>query len=152
MRVAKAVVNLIEAFERLPGIGPKTAAHLKKDTKECSVCHNIAETDPCEICLDRGREKNVICVVEQPLDVVAMERGNRYKGVYHVLHGVIDPMHNIGPEEIKIGELIQRLSDKEIREVILALNVVTKLILSYVLPVWPQTVYFNRNLAGWLHG
>ncbi|KKU63981.1 MAG: Recombination protein RecR [Candidatus Amesbacteria bacterium GW2011_GWA1_47_16] len=144
MRVAKAVVNLIEAFERLPGIGPKTAArltyyllhvpqeelekfagaltHLKKDTKECSVCHNIAETDPCEICLDRGREKNVICVVEQPLDVVAMERGNRYKGVYHVLHGVIDPMHNIGPEEIKIGELIQRLSDKEIREVILALN------------------------------
>ncbi len=144
MRVAKAVTNLIEAFERLPGIGPKSAARLayyllhvpqgeldkfseavkqlKTMTRECSVCHNIAESDPCDICSDYSRDKTTICVVEQPLDVLAMERGGKYKGVYHVLSGVIDPLHNIGPEEIKIGELMKRLSDSEVKEIILALN------------------------------
>lgn len=144
MRVARAVQNLIEAFERLPGVGPKTAARLtyyllhvpqvelerfagalsslKKDTVECAVCHNIAEIDPCDICADRDRDRDTICVVEQPLDVLAMERGNGYRGVYHVLHGVIDPLHNIGPDEIKIAELIKRLRDEEIKEIILALN------------------------------
>ncbi len=146
MRVAKAVSSLIEAFERLPGIGPKTAARLtyyllhvpqaeldrmadslselKRNTKECSVCHNISETDPCDVCGDRDRDKGIICVVEQPLDVLAIERGDGYKGVYHVLHGVIDPLHNVGPEEIRIDSLLGRIRNQEsgIREVILALN------------------------------
>ena len=144
MRVAKAVTSLIEAFERLPGVGPKTAArlayyllhvpqseldrfsaaigNLKIRTMECSVCRNISETDPCDICSDIGRNKEIICVVEQPLDVLAIERGDGYKGVYHVLHGVIDPLHNIGPEEIKIDELVQRCKGAKVQEVILALN------------------------------
>lgn len=146
MRIAKAITNLTEAFERLPGIGPKTASrltyyllhvpqyeldkfadatkNLKLNTKECSVCCNISETNPCDICEDQGRDKNIICVVEQPLDVLAFERSGRYKGVYHVLHGVIDPLHNIGPDEIKINELISRIQDprSKISEIILALN------------------------------
>ncbi len=151
MRVARAVSNLVEAFERLPGVGPKSAqrltyyllhvpqaeldrlaqavSSLKKDTKECSVCHNIAETDPCDICADSSRNRSLICVVEQPLDVLALERavpagrrGDGYKGVYHVLHGVIDPLHNIGPEEIKLEELMQRLRAGGVKEVILALD------------------------------
>jgi recombination protein RecR len=138
--VARAVTNLIEAFERLPGVGPKSAARLtyyllhvpqveldkfaetlktlKTQTRECQICHNIAETDPCDMCSDNDRDREIICVVEQPLDVLAFERSGRYKGVYHVLHGVIDPLHNIGPDEIKIGELLKR----EAREIILALN------------------------------
>lgn len=146
MRIARAINNLIEAFERLPGVGPKSAArltyyllhvpqteldkfadsvkNLKTNTKECNICHNISETDPCDICGDPGRDKNIICVVEQPLDVLAFERGGRYKGVYHVLHGVIDPLHNIGPDEIKINELMSRLRQDsgEPKEIILALN------------------------------
>jgi len=144
MRIARAINNLIEAFERLPGIGPKTAArltyyllhvpqaeldrfsesigNLKRGTKECAVCHNISEADPCDICADVSRDKGIICVVEQPLDVLALERSNGYKGVYHVLHGVIDPLHNIGPEEIRISELIKRLRNEDIKEIILALN------------------------------
>ena len=146
MRVARAINNLIEGFERLPGIGPKSSArltyyllhvpqteldrfseaigNLKRGTKECSVCHNISETDQCDICADAGRDKNIICVVEQPLDVLAMERGNGYRGVYHVLHGVIDPLHNIGPDEIKLSELLARLrqGSGEVKEIILALN------------------------------
>jgi recombination protein RecR len=82
----------------------------------------VAETDPCDICNDRGRDDGTICVVEHPLDVLALEKGGRYRGVYHVLGGVIDPLHNIGPEEIRIAELIKRLSDGEMEEVILALN------------------------------
>jgi recombination protein RecR len=146
MRVAKAVSNLIEAFERLPGIGPKKAArltyyllhnpqtelerfaaaltNLKKDTVECGVCLNIAETNPCDICGDQLRDKGTICVVEQPLDVLAVERSNGFKGVYHVLHGVINPLHNIGPEEIRLSELFKRVADLGVgmREVVLALN------------------------------
>ena len=142
MRVAIAINNLIEAFERLPGVGPKSAARLtyyllhvpqseldrfaeaigslKRGTKECSVCHNISESDPCDICADSSRDKNVICVVEQPLDMLAIDRGNGYKGVYHVLHGVIDPLHNIGPDEIRIQELVVR--SQNAKEIILALN------------------------------
>lgn len=142
MRVARAITGLIEAFERLPGIGPKSAARLtyyllhvpqgeldkfagvisslKTDTRECQVCHNISESDPCDICSDRDRDKSLICVVEQPLDVLALERGDGYKGIYHVLHGVIDPLHNIGPDEIKIRELIERADGA--KEIILALN------------------------------
>jgi recombination protein RecR len=144
MRVARAVVALTEAFERLPGIGPKTAqrltyyllhvpqtqlemfagalTNLKKNTVECEECHNIAETQPCDICSDGSRDKSIVCVVEQPLDVMAMERSGKYKGVYHVLHGVIDPLHNIGPDEIRIESLAQRCKGTEAQEVILALN------------------------------
>ena len=146
MRIAKAINNLIEGFERLPGVGPKSAArltyymlhvpqieldkfadavrNLKLNTKECHYCHNISESDPCDICDDISRDKIIICVVEQPLDVMAFERSGRYKGVYHVLHGVIDPLHNIGPDEIKIQELINRTQGAENRaqEIILALN------------------------------
>jgi len=144
MRVARAINSLIEGFERLPGIGPKSAArltyyllhvpqteldrfseaigNLKRGTKECLVCHNISESDPCDICADSGRDKNIICVVEQPLDVLAMERGNGYRGVYHVLHGVIDPLHNIGPDEIKLNELIKRIEQSKPIEIVLALN------------------------------
>lgn len=146
MRVAKAVTNLVEAFERLPGIGPKSAQRLtyyllhvpqaelerfataltslKINTRECSVCHNISETDPCDICADPSREASTICVVEQPLDVLALERGGSFHGVYHVLHGVIDPLHNIGPDEIKINELISRIQHpgSKVTEIILALN------------------------------
>jgi len=146
VRIAKAVTNLVEAFERLPGIGPKSAqrltyyllhvpqaeldkfalslSDLKKNTKECSQCHNISETDPCDICDDENRDKSIICVVEQPLDVLALENAGRFKGVYHVLHGVIDPLHNIGPDEIKINELLTRLrqGSGEVKEIILALN------------------------------
>lgn len=142
MRVARAIKNLSEAFERLPGVGPKSAARLtyyllhvpqseldkfagaisglKTGTKECHVCHNISETDPCDICNDLQRDRSMICVVEQPLDVLAMERSDGYRGVYHVLHGVIDPLHNIGPDEIKISELVERA--KNATEIILALN------------------------------
>ncbi|KKS33042.1 MAG: Recombination protein RecR [Candidatus Amesbacteria bacterium GW2011_GWA2_42_12] len=140
------MTNLVEAFERLPGIGPKSAqrltyyllhvpqaeldkfalslSDLKKNTKECSQCHNISETDPCDICDDENRDKSIICVVEQPLDVLALENAGRFKGVYHVLHGVIDPLHNIGPDEIKINELLTRLrqGSGEVKEIILALN------------------------------
>jgi len=144
MRVARAVNNLIEAFERLPGVGPKTAARLtyyllavpqdyldkfaaavaelKKNTRQCAVCFNVAETDPCDICGDRNRDRKTVCVVEQPLDVLAVERGNGYTGVYHVLGGVIDPLHNIGPEEIRIGQLADRIETDGIGEIILALN------------------------------
>jgi len=146
MRIARALTNLIEAFERLPGIGPKSAARLtyyllgvpqgeiekfakaltalKTETVICSGCFNVAETDPCDICSDRNRDKSLICVVEHPLDVLALERGNGYRGVYHVLGGVIDPLHNIGPDEIRIGELITRLhqGSGEVKEIILALN------------------------------
>jgi len=144
MRIARAIKNLIEAFERLPGVGPKTAARLtyyllavpqgeiekfaqalsllKSDTKICSECFNVAETDPCDICSDKNRDKSLILVVEHPLDVLALERGNKFNGVYHVLGGVIDPLHNIGPDEIRIDELVRRLNGAKITEVILALN------------------------------
>ncbi len=144
MRVARAVSNLIDAFERLPGIGPKTAQRLtyyllhvpqseldkfadgvtdlKKNTVECDICHNIAESSPCDVCGDRNRDAETICVVEQPLDMLALEAGNGYHGVYHVLHGVIDPLHNIGPDEIKIAQLLRRIEQDQPGEIILALN------------------------------
>jgi recombination protein RecR len=144
MRLPKAIGRLIEAFEKLPGIGPKTAqrltfyllhvpqreldlfgeavAQLKRRTKICSVCFNVDEEDPCSICTDTGRDGGVICVVEQPLDILAIERSDSYKGLYHVLHGVIAPLHNIGPDQLHIHDLIPRLKNGKIREIILATN------------------------------
>ena len=144
MKLVKAVSRLIEAFERLPGVGPKTAQRLtfyllhnpqkeldrfaealqrlKKDTKICSLCFNVGEQDPCEICSDRSRERTKICVVEQPLDVLAIEKGGFYQGLYHVLHGVISPLNNIGPEELHVNDLLPRLKNGEVKELILATN------------------------------
>ena len=142
----KSVSNVIESFERLPGIGPKSAqrlafyllhvpqekleafaealTNLKKHTVECSVCFNVSEGDPCPICTSPDRTKEIICVVEQPLDVLSFERIGNYKGVYHVLHGAINPLQNIGPDEIRIGELLKRLKNTSINvtEIILATN------------------------------
>lgn len=147
MQIPKAIKNLTEAFERLPGIGPKTAqrltfyllhvpqnllddfasslTNLKKNTVLCSICFNVAEIDPCPICSSQNRDHSLICVVEQPLDVLAFEKGGRFNGVYHVLHGAISPLNNIGPDEIKIRELLSRLrssSHSEAKEIILATN------------------------------
>ncbi len=144
VKVPKSVANLIEAFENLPGIGPKTAARLtyyllhapdhvsqkladaaidlKLKTKICSICQNITEGDPCDICESADRDKSVICVVEDPLDVWAIEKSGSFNGFYHVLHGVIAPLENIGPEDLKISELLKRLKDGKVKELILAVN------------------------------
>lgn len=144
MKIPKSVANLIDAFEQLPGIGPKTAARLtyyllhapdgfaerlsesvvelKKRTKICSICQNITEFDPCELCDDQDRDKSIICVVEDPLDVWAIEKSGSFGGLYHVLHGVIAPLENIGPEELKIRELLERLKGDDIKEIVLATN------------------------------
>jgi recombination protein RecR len=144
MKIPKAIQNLIESFEKLPGIGSKTAQrltfyllhvpqgeldnfsnsiqNLKKGTIICSICFSVDEVDPCSICSNSTRDKSVICVVEEPLDVLALEKNGRYKGVYHVLHGKIDPLNNIGPEEIYIKQLLDRASGQEVKEIILATN------------------------------
>lgn len=136
--------NLIDEFEKMQGVGHKTAqrmafyvlslsdeqankfakaitdAHTK--IKQCKVCCNFAEDDLCPICKDNTRDKSVVCVVEDPRDVMAIERTHEYKGTYHVLHGAISPMDNIGPDQIRIKELLARLSDGDIDEVIMATN------------------------------
>lgn len=139
-----SIEKLIEAFEKLPSIGSKTAARLafyilnssneemqefvnaileaKKNLKYCSVCYNISDTDPCTICSNELRDKSIICVVEDVKDIVAMERTHEFKGVYHVLHGSISPMNGVGPDDIKIKELLARLMDGEVKEIILATN------------------------------
>ena len=146
MKIPKAIQNVTESFERLPGIGPKTAERLtfyllhvpqgeldkfalavqslKKDTVICSVCFNIGEFDPCSICSDPERNQSMLCVVEQPLDVIALEKSKKYPGVYHVLNGKIDPLNNIGPDEIRISELLARVKGEGLRvkEIILATN------------------------------
>lgn len=141
---AAPVAKLIEEFEKLPGIGHKTAQRLafhvlnlppekaeslaaaimnaKSKIKYCSVCCNLTDVDPCNICSNASREHSSICVVEEPKDVVAMERTREYKGLYHVLHGAISPMEGIGPEDIKIKELLERVRDGNIKEVIIATN------------------------------
>lgn len=146
MKIPKAIQSLIESFERLPGIGQKTAQrltfyllhvpqgeldsfsnsihNLKKGTIICSICFAVDEVDPCSICSNIERDKSIICVVEEPLDVLALEKNGRYKGLYHVLHGRIDPLNNIGPDEIYIKQLLERINDEGlmIKEIILATN------------------------------
>lgn len=139
-----SIEKLIEAFERLPSIGHKTAIRLafhmldaspeetqefvnaimtaKNNLKYCSKCYNISDTDPCMICANPKRDESVICVVEDVKDIIAMERMHEYKGVYHVLHGSISPMNGIGPEDIKIKELLTRLNPEIVKEIILATN------------------------------
>ena len=124
-----SIEKLIEAFERLPSIGSKTAARLafyilnaSEEEKYCSKCFNISDTNPCIICSNMTRDSSIICVVEDVKDVVAMERTHEYKGVYHVLHGSISPMNGVGPDDIKIKELLSRLMDGQVKELILATN------------------------------
>lgn len=138
------VSRLIDAFHRLPGIGPKSAQRLayhilrapareaealataildvKRQIVLCSVCQNVTESDPCRYCRDPGRDAGVICVLEQPLDILAVERTGGFRGRYHVLHGVINPMEGIGPEHIRMRELLARVQGGGVREVIVATN------------------------------
>ena len=146
MRIPRAISVLVDSFQKLPGIGPKTAqrltyyllhvpqieldnfsdavSHLKKDTTLCSTCRNVGESDPCLICTDLSRDISTILVVEQPLDVLAFEKTGKYKGLYHVLHGAINPLENIGPDEIFCEDLFKRIGDsgQRIDEVIIATN------------------------------
>jgi len=139
-----SIEKLIEAFEKLPSIGHKTAVRLafyilnssekdtnefiesivsaKKNLKYCTKCFNISDTDPCIICGNVKRDSSIICVVEDVKDIIAMEKTHEFKGVYHVLHGSISPMNGIGPDDIKIKELLARLMDGTVKEVILATN------------------------------
>jgi recombination protein RecR len=138
------IARLIEAFHKLPGIGPKSAQRLAyhilrtseqdavalataiQDVKQrivlCSVCMNITESDPCALCDDQRRDPTIICVVEQPLDILAIERTGAFHGRYHVLHGVLNPMDGIGPEDLRVRELLARVQGGEVKEVIMATN------------------------------
>ena len=142
--VAEPVARLIEEFNKLPGIGPKSAQRLtyyllrrpdeeakalaeailalKEKARLCSVCFNITDQDICSICQDKGRDQSIICVVERPSDILPLERTGKYNGVYHVLHGSISPLQGIGTEDLKVKELLSRLQDGSVAEVILATN------------------------------
>jgi recombination protein RecR len=140
----RPVQKLIDELSRLPGIGPKSAARLtffllraeaqqtrdlaqalvelRERTRFCSRCFNITETDPCPLCADPARDTGVLCVVEGPLDVLALERTGRFAGRYHVLHGALSPVEGVGPEDLRIKELVERARAESVREVILATN------------------------------
>ncbi len=142
--VPEPVIRLVEEFSKLPGIGPKTASRLtyfllraadeqslnlalalqelKARTRFCDVCYNITEEQPCVICSDPGRDRTLLCVVEEPLDVLAIEKTGSYGGLYHVLHGAISPIEAVGPEDLKIPQLIERLRLGGYVEVIVATN------------------------------
>lgn len=142
--IAPPVAALIEEFSKLPGVGVKTAQRLtffilrsptdqarrlaeaimnvKERISYCSRCFNITEADPCPICNNPNRDQEIICVVEEPLDVLALEKTGVYKGLYHVLHGALSPVEGIGPKDLRIDELIQRVRNNKVREVILATN------------------------------
>lgn len=142
--IPQPVQALIDELSRLPGIGPKTAsrltyfllrqpaeqaralaealANLKERTRFCSVCFNMTEADPCELCRDEQRDSALICVVEEPLDVIAIERTRSFRGRYHVLHGAISPVEDVGPDDLRIKELLARLRTARMREVIVATN------------------------------
>ncbi|MDT7943900.1 MAG: recombination mediator RecR [Dehalococcoidia bacterium] len=136
------LARLIEELHKLPGIGPKTAQRLayhivrspearalaeaiveaQERLTYCSQCQNLTDIDPCRLCADPHRDRSIICVVEEPLDALAIERSGRYRGLYHVLHGVISPMDGVGPQDLKVAELLDRLRQGEVREVIMATN------------------------------
>jgi recombination protein RecR len=142
--IAPPVAALIEEFSKLPGVGVKTAQRLtffilrsptdqarrlaeaimrvKESIVYCSRCFNITEADPCTICSNPNRDQEMICVVEEPLDVLALEKTGVYKGLYHVLHGALSPVEGIGPKDLRIDELLKRVHEGNVREVILAMN------------------------------
>ena len=139
-----AIQDLIDSFAKLPGIGPKGAQRIafhllgvdrqsaqdladaiitvKEKVRFCEICGNVCETSPCPICQDPRRDRSVICLVEEPKDVMSIERTGEYRGLYHVLGGAIDPMSNVGPGDLRIPELLQRLKSGEVKEIILALD------------------------------
>ncbi len=142
--LAPPVARLIEQLHKLPGIGPKTAQRLayflirmpdkeardladaissvKERTAFCSRCQNITESDPCSLCADPARDQTRLCVVQEPLDVLAIERTQAFRGLYHVLHGVLDPMSGVGPERLRIRELLARIANEPIEEIVVATN------------------------------
>lgn len=144
MQYPEAIAQLIDSYMKLPGIGSKSATRLafytidmdeetvdnfaqsllkaKKELHYCKICGNITDTDPCEICRDKTRDQSKILVVEQPKDIMALEKVNDYQGLYHVLHGVLSPMDGRGPEDLNIASLIKRLQNQAVKEVIIATN------------------------------
>jgi recombination protein RecR len=145
MQYPDSVTKLIESFSKLPGIGPKTAERLtffvankmkeedalkfakslvniKRELTKCPVCGNLTDKTPCSICLDQSRDRSIIAVVEENKDVIAMEKMKEYRGLYHVLNGAISPINGIGPQDINVASLIERLKDEGVIEVILATN------------------------------
>ena len=144
MYYPEPIAKLIEGFTKLPGIGPKTATRLaffvlkmkeddvvdlakalvnaKRKLLYCSQCQNISDVDPCYVCSDKSRDPSCICVVQEPKDFIAMERTKEFHGTYHILHGAISPMEGIGPEDIRLPELLNRLKDEQVQELILATN------------------------------
>jgi len=142
--LSKPVQRLINEFARLPGIGPKSAARLTfyllrtgdeqalelahslqdlvERTQFCSICFNITEVDPCDFCTDPNRDDALLCVVEEPLDMLAIERSRAFNGRYHILHGAISPVEGVGPEDLKIGELVERVAKSNFQEIIVATN------------------------------
>ncbi len=171
---AAPLARLIEEFYKLPGIGPKSAQRLayyllrmptaearslaeaiiemKERVTFCSICQNVTEVDPCRVCSDERRDRSVICVVEEPLDILALERTHAYCGLYHVLHGAISPMDGIGPEDLKVAELLNRLRSGQVQEIILATNPnlegeATSMYLSRLLsPLGPKVTRLARGL------
>ncbi|MBE3597114.1 MAG: recombination protein RecR [Hydrogenibacillus sp.] len=144
MHYPEPLAKLIDGFQKLPGIGPKTATRLafftlkmkeddvralaeallsvRRDLSTCSICHNVTDRDPCAVCGDPTRDRRQICVVEEPKDVIALERMKEYRGLYHVLNGVISPLDGVGPEALTIKSLLDRLKDESVEEVIIATN------------------------------
>ena len=139
-----SIARLVQELNRLPGIGPKSAQRLayhiirlpeedayalaeavtavKQNTVLCGECQNLAETTPCAICGDQRRNRSIICVVEEPMDVLALERTRSFRGLYHVLHGVISPINGVGPDQLKLRELLSRIADPEVSELVVATN------------------------------
>ena len=141
---AKPIARLVEALNRLPGVGPKTAQRLafhllnvplreaeelaesikeaRSSIKYCTICGDLTDIEPCRICSNHDRDNSIICVVEQPKDVIAMEKTREFKGYYHVLHGIISPMDGVGPDQLKIKELLKRLENGNVEEIVMATN------------------------------
>ena len=157
---APSLARLIQELSKLPGIGPKSAQRLayfiirlphdeayaladavsgvKQNIVFCDECQNLADASPCSICADHRRNRQVLCVVEEPLDVLALERARCYRGLYHVLHGVISPINGVGPEQLKLKELLDRLADEEVTELVIATNA--------TLEGEATAMYINRHL------
>lgn len=143
-KVADPILRLVEELKKLPGIGPKSAqrlvfhlirggdedcrrlaqaiSELKENLALCSVCNNVTDVDPCRICSDVGRDARLVCVVEEPFNVLSIEKGGDYRGLYHILHGALSPINGIGPEELKLKNLFGRLREGKVEEVIVATN------------------------------
>ncbi len=157
---APSLARLIQELSKLPGIGPKSAQRLayfiirlpqdeasaladavsgvKQNIVFCEECQNLADASPCSICADHRRNRQVLCVVEEPLDVLALERARCYRGLYHVLHGVISPINGVGPEQLKLKELLDRLGNEEVTELVIATNA--------TLEGEATAMYINRHL------